>query len=196
MSDNGDLIFILDESWSMVDMGNEPILATNEFIKSIKQDESYSKSTFSMYKFSGLCTTVVDNIPIKYVPEFTEYTPHECTSLFDTIGIAIKNKLDKPNKDNVTCIILTDGEDNNSKSYTVKSISKLMSDVEKKHGWKFIYLAANQDAFTYGGMLGLRQENCTTFSATPEGFRSVMRCTSESIRSNKSKKPTARIHTV
>ena len=48
-------------------------------------------------------------------------------------------------------------------------------------GWKFIFLGANQDAITTGNNLGISENSCCTYSATPGGLDAVLRSTSNAI---------------
>ena len=77
------------------------------------------------------------------------------------------NKSERPDK--VLFVITTDGQENNSKEYVQEQIKKLIKKQEKS-GWKFIYTAAGQDAFTAGTGIGISAGNTLTFTNNLSGY--------------------------
>lgn len=166
-----DIIFIIDESGSMEDMGKEPIDCINSFVSDQKKIDD--KSKFTLYKFNTKTTLVFDDIPLSSVPIFDDYTPSNMTALYDAIGIAISNKKLSKDYKNVICAILTDGEENSSMEYTSELIKKMIKEMEIEHNWKFIFMGANQNAFISGRKFGVKK--CINFQATPLGLNTVTR---------------------
>jgi hypothetical protein len=58
---------------------------------------------------------------------------------------------------NVFVIVVTNGMDNSSHEYSAAQIQALIES-HKEQGWKFIFLAANQDAITVGESLGVQSD--------------------------------------
>jgi hypothetical protein len=48
-----------------------------------------------------------------------------------------------------------------------------MIDHAKKHGWSFVFLAANQDAFEVGTRMGIDKAHTYNFTATDAGTRAA-----------------------
>jgi hypothetical protein len=167
----------------MDSMKNEPIQATNRFIKEQQETLPGDGSTFTLWKFSDQLTKVYDDTDLRKVKPLDDYVPGGMTALYDAIGRAISTKMAKVKHENVVCVILTDGEENASKEYKQDQIRKMIKDAETDHAWKFLYLGANQDAFQNGGNLGVAHTACTSFSATPDGFSQAVQQTSAGIRS-------------
>ena len=71
--------------------------------------------------------------------------------------------------DDAMVIILTDGEENSSLTYT----SAHVSDLVNLKPWKFVYLGANQDAVLAASELGIRTSLEYDVNRTPELFRTL-----------------------
>ena len=157
-----DIIMIIDESSSMSMIESEVIQAINNFIHDQKNTLE-DNSTFSLWKFNNKITQLIDDVPLKDVDTFTDFTPNGMTALLDAIGNAIDKKKTKSIYDNVICVILTDGLENSSQNYSKLNILSMIREMETYHNWKFIYLGANQDAFSVGGNYGIPLHRCVSF---------------------------------
>ncbi len=176
-----DIVFILDESGSMESMGTEPVQSVNSFIEEQKKNASPG-SKFSLWTFNSTVTNVIDDVDLQQVGLFTSYKPENMTSLYDALGKAITTKKNKSNKDNVICVVLTDGQENSSQEYNKQSINSLISEMETKHKWKFIYLGANHEVFASAGGIGISPMRCAAFECKAGGILSMTRGTSEAIK--------------
>lgn len=156
-----DIIMIIDESGSMTSMGSEPLQAINSFIKEQQNCIYGDNSNFTLWKFNTKVSLAIDNQPLKNIPEFTDFNPQGLTALNDAIGMAIDNNI----SDNVICVIVTDGFENASNLYSLDFIKTQIFNKEQNNNWKFVYLGANQDAFTIGKNIGLHPKRCSTFSS-------------------------------
>jgi|GEM_PF-1496842 len=139
------LVMLLDESGSMYSNKPDTINAINTYLKKLKTDKQINYH-LTLTKFgSNNVETPIRNKPIKLV-SFTDedYHPMGGTPLYDAIGRTIGQLT---NKKNVLFAIITDGCENMSQEYNLDSIKGLMRDKEK-HGWTFIYLGADQDAWS------------------------------------------------
>lgn len=176
-----DIIFIMDKSGSMTMMGNEPLEALNDFVKEQQQIYKDDTSTFSLWTFSSTVTNVINNQRLQEVEEITEYVPRGMTALDDAIGTAITTKLDSPDHKNVICVILTDGNENCSEKFDCNKVRKLIDMVTQMHNWKFVYLAANQDARSVGTTYGFDAAKCADFDCEVGGLAKLTRETSRSL---------------
>jgi hypothetical protein len=175
-----DIVIVLDESGSMASMGNEPQDSVNRTIDDQKA-LNIPGTKFTLIKFNSRVSIVYDDIPLEDVPKFEGYAPAEMTALYDAIGTAIDNKKSKGegNYDNVICVILTDGMENCSKDYVLKSSTKknsiqaMIKEMETKHSWQFVYAAANQDAFAVGATMGMA--TCCDYAPTQFGLQNMTR---------------------
>lgn len=179
MSNCNDVIIIIDESGSMDAMGSEPVQAMNEFISEQKKDGEGRK--ISLYSFNGKSRQVFKDVDLDKCNVFTDYTPSGMTALYDCIGTAIEDKFQTSRTQGVFLVIITDGFDNLSRTYSKSRIKTLLSTVQKDNNWKVIYLAANQDSIFEGSSININ--HCSNFdAATPGSLSQVVRASSARIR--------------
>ena len=158
-----DRVFLLDRSGSMASCCIDTIDGFNSFIDSQKQ----FGGTMTLCLFDDKFETVYEKTPIEDVPLLTEdtFVPRGGTSLHDAMGQVLKMDL----SDDAMVIILTDGEENSSRTYT----SAHVKDLVNLKPWKFVYLGANQDAVLTAKNLGIRTSLGYDTAGTPEVFRAL-----------------------
>jgi uncharacterized protein YegL len=174
------IVCILDRSGSMGAIIDDAIGGFNQFLEDQKKLEDNATMTTAL--FDDQYELLYDNIPLKEVKKFNRETwsPMGLTALYDAIGKTInivrKNhkKLKKKERpDKVLVCIVTDGMENDSKEYKNDQIKKLINECEEEYGWSFVYLAANQDAFSVGRSFGVSGGNTYTFTADSTGIYNV-----------------------
>ena len=168
------IVCILDRSGSMASIINDSIGGFNSFLK--EQKELPDESTLTVALFDDQYDILYDNIDIKKAEELTNKTwiPRGMTALYDAIGKTINQvktthtKLGSEKPAKVLVCIVTDGEENASKEYNLDAIKKLIKSCEDDD-WNFLYLAANQDAFSVGKSFGVSAGNTFTYTASAAG---------------------------
>lgn len=169
------VIFVLDDSYSMQSCKDATIKGFNEFLDGQRKNDVTTYVSF--YKFNGsevLCE--FDHVNIKYFSHINKesYDPRGSTNLNDALGEVmhqVNNRLageKKKNRDQVTVVLLTDGEENSSRKYTNDAIKCMVSAAEEKQ-WSFMFLGANIDAFHTGGNLGFGVHNTLQYSTGKMG---------------------------
>ena len=166
-------LLILDESGSMQSIYRQALSGCNETIQSVRAADKRhdnQRHRFSLVAFNSTETrTILDDVPIAEVRDLTEedYIPDAFTPLYDAMGRAI-NALERKVKegDRVLVTIITDGEENDSKEYSLEAIRGMTGRLREK-GWTFIYMGANHDADIVATRLDIR--NKLTFEATVTG---------------------------
>ena len=158
-----DRVFLLDRSGSMDSCRQDTIDGFNTFIEAQKQ----FGGTMTLCLFDDKFETVYEKMPIADVPVLTgdTFVPRGGTSLLDAMGQVLKMDL----SDDAMIIILTDGEENSSRTYTSAHIKDLVN----LKPWKFVYLGANQDAVLTARNLGIRTSLGYDTAGTPEVFRAL-----------------------
>lgn len=183
---------VLDETGSMNSCRDSTISSFNEYINSQKNLEGeclVSLTMFSLAWGSSPETYVRDsyrNLPISNVPDLTpdKFVPNGGTNLYDAIGSTIR-RIEKTvdSRDNILVVIITDGDENSSREYTLDSIKTLVSEKEKE-GWTFVYLGANQDAWQVGARFGLSKGQTMTYDvANMAGTMATLNAATTSYRS-------------
>jgi hypothetical protein len=175
--------FILDETGSMGSCRSETISSFNEYIESQKTVNDGKSCLVSLSKFSvmnnstfGFSTAYQSNVSrtrVVYGPTDVQkvdklnmdtFVPAGMTNLYDAIGDTISN-LDRTvgAHQDVLVVIMTDGGENASVEYKSDQIKTLIADRQAK-GWTFVFLGANQDAWSVGSQMGLSKGQTMTYS--------------------------------
>lgn len=161
------IYFVLDRSGSMYSCVDDTIGGFNSFVDKQKQDNP--NGTMSLFLFSDVVENVYQNKPIKDVEKLTKesYFPVGSTSLCDAIGHTIKFAEKDTQNENKIVVILTDGFENTSKTYTKAHINDLIDHHTPQ--WQFVFLAANQDAIQTASGFGIAPASAMTFGQQQVG---------------------------
>lgn len=157
------IIIIFDESGSMEFMGKEPVQSLNAFID--EQQKGSNNSIYTLVTFSDNHKTIFDHVNIKDIEEmkYEDYNPSGCTALNDAIYETISSELEKGTKD-VVCLIITDGEENSSKTYRNKDVKKIVNLAKNTYKWDIRFIGANIDSIKEGANIGLQSNSCYQFN--------------------------------
>jgi len=178
---NTEIIVLTDRSGSMTTICQDAIGGFAAFIEEQKKMSGDVRITQIM--FDDQIETQYQALPLDQTPELT-LEPRGMTALLDAIGTALnvqgKRIHDEDWADLVIVVIITDGGENASREYTASQIKEMISHAEK-HNWKFVFLAANQDAFQTGAQYGISAQFTSNFDATPSGTRTAYAAMSASV---------------
>jgi hypothetical protein len=122
---------------------------------------------------------VLNNVPLADVKRlgFVDYYPKGSTALFDTLCTVIDetgqrlarlSESERPSK--VMCVIITDGEENNSRFKTLKDVKMRIDLQQTTYSWQFVFLGANQDAFSAAESIGILRAATANFAASKQGL--------------------------
>jgi hypothetical protein len=159
---------VLDRSGSMQAVKTDTEGGLAAFLKA--QHEAPGQTTVSLYQFDDQYEAVYENKALADVPQF-KLRPRGATALLDAVGrtvTTVGEQLDaKPEDDRpaeVIVVILTDGHENASHEHTKTAVKKLITHQQDDYGWKFVFLGADQDAFTAAGGIGIRASSTLSYS--------------------------------
>lgn len=155
--------YILDQSGSMISVKPLTINTFNEYVQNLKKENKDFKFGLTLFNSAGVFVKY-DGVDLNKVEELNDrnYIPDQLTPLYDAIGKTIVALEKSHDKDNILCVIQTDGLENASSDYTREKIFKMIEDKRKK-GWEFVFLGANQDAWQIGLTLGITHGNTFTY---------------------------------
>lgn len=149
---------VLDESGSMSGIQKDTIDGFNLYIDNLKKDDK-GEYRVNLMKFdtSHGCNFLFENATLDTVKLTTEnYVPAGGTPLYDALGKAIQDTARIADREtSVFFVVITDGEENSSRSFSRNSIFDLIGQKVRNDKWNFVYLGANQDAWAVGGALGI-----------------------------------------
>lgn len=177
---------LVDRSGSMHGIWDDAVGGANAFIE--EQAGVDGRAYLFLSAFDTEYTRVVNGRLVNEVREpLTGIMPRGGTALRDATAKLIQDiereqRYSQYAPQDVVVAVITDGYENASKEWTAEALSSLIKRKEED-GWKFIYLGANQDAWSTGVSLGFSGASTFDWAATSEGSRAAYTSLSSSIRS-------------
>jgi hypothetical protein len=127
------ILIAFDASGSMALIKDKALSALNEFI----QAQRSLDACLSLYFFNNTIIPIYTMVPISQIEPITR-TAYPCfgfTALYDTVGQII---VESDNTRSIL-IIITDGEDNRSRSWTRESMNTLLN-TKREEGWEVVFM--------------------------------------------------------
>jgi uncharacterized protein YegL len=175
-----EIALILDKSGSMTMLREQVVNGFNDFIKEQKETLKDKNVKFTLILFDHNYEVKYQCINLQEVNElkYEEYTTSGLTALLDAIGKTTFdfgerfNKMkdsEKPEK--VIIAIMTDGEENNSKEYSNKTIKAMIKEQEDKYNWTFLFLSSDISSIDHAKHLyGIKDQNIALYAQTIAGY--------------------------
>jgi len=173
---HSEIICVIDSSGSMEETRDESIEGFNQFIDEQKSEDG--TADVSVYLFNSVIKKVLNRVEVTRVPRLNRelYRPDGNTALLDALGTAIDETgrmlsatMEAERPEHVIICILTDGRENSSQLYNRGQILNKIMHQTKVYNWKFIFLAANQDAFLEAESLGISKDYTSSYASTKMG---------------------------
>lgn len=183
-----ELVFILDKSGSMSGLESDTIGGYNSMLARQKQVEGECVVTTVLFDHGY--ELLHDRIDVKAVQAITEddYQVGGSTALLDAMGRTInkiataqKNTSEEYRAEKVMCVIITDGEENSSREFSLEKVKQLVEQHKEKANWEFVFLGANMDAIQTAGYFGISADRAQSFHADKEGVALNFAVMSESV---------------
>ena len=160
----------------------------NSFITDQKAQPGQALLTLVL--FDDEYDVIHDAVDLNAVPPLNEltYIPRGTTALLDAVGRTLdsvgKRLSETPEPERpatVVVAILTDGMENASKQYTARDVSQRIKHQREAYDWRFVFLAAGQDAFKTAEQLSIDAEDTTSFVASGDGVQKAYAAMSMSV---------------
>lgn len=185
-----DITILLDRSGSILDCLEAMQDSLNEYLSGLKEQDGDVR--VSAYQFDALYdanykpTIYVDCLfterPVKELSSRITIEPRGWTPLLDAMGRVITNtgarlasKPEDERPERVLFVTITDGLENTSQEFTRKSIKSMITHQTDKYNWNFVYLGANQDAFSVAEGLGISIGSTMTYNTSKAGLHNTIR---------------------
>lgn len=178
-----ELIVILDRSGSMEQIWGDTMGGLRSFIASYREIAPHANLTLTL--FNTQVVTPFTSTALSHVGEIKDGLPHfypiggtalndaicgsidEAGRRFAVYPEAIRSKL------RVMCLIITDGEENSSRSHSKSDVKMRVSRQQEQWGWEFQYLGANVDAIAEARQYGIGAMRAANFAPTGAGAQMV-----------------------
>jgi Mg-chelatase subunit ChlD len=162
-SENFKIVVILDESGSMDSIRNDMIGSLNTFITQQKEVKA-RPCNFTLVKFNNNVERIICNTDLREVRclKSKDFRPSGMTALYDAIGDTINWFR---YESDVLMVIITDGQENCSKSFKKSNITKMLEEKQKFKNWSYVYLGCDLATAAQGDAMGLQSSrtasNCS-----------------------------------
>lgn len=141
-----EIICLLDASGSMSSCANDALGGFNQFLIDQK---NFGDAHLTAIWFDNDFEVFYDGMISKCQP-ITKWKTNGMTALYDAIGKTfahVNPRFSRESPEKVILAILTDGEENSSKEFTMETAGNLIKEHQEKYGWDVIFLGANQDVW-------------------------------------------------
>ncbi len=173
-------ILIVDKSASMVHNIEDIKKGFNELME--EQMKQESENRFTVIAFNTDVEILSDDIFANTLDVIDELTNVKgLTSLLDAIGKAYNLILNQNENKDITLTVITDGQENCSRKYTISELDKLKKEIDKDYNLNMTFIGADKDCL-YGNPIALH----ANVSLSCEGnLLGAMRTASSSMSSQR-----------
>ena len=180
MSERSDIIVILDRSGSMQTRRADHEGGLRSFLADAQRLAGDVRLTFVRFDSHDPCEVVLDAVPVADIrPDMLTLIPRGGTPLLDAVGETLTRYAAKCGEA-TTVVIITDGEENESRSWKKGAVQDLIK-AREAAGWRVLYLGANVDAFAEAGALGVSRATTLDFANTRGGTASAYHLLSQNV---------------
>lgn len=156
-----------------------------------RSNTEHQKTHLSLYTFESsadrplLFEVPLDLVDLKPLTN-SSYEIGGMTAMFDSIGMAIED-LQHFHRDlrsadhSFLVIVLTDGQENQSRKYTATTINKLMRDKVQTDVWSFVFLVPPGDKRKLVQDFGIPEGNIQEWNQTARGVETMGQATASSL---------------
>jgi uncharacterized protein with von Willebrand factor type A (vWA) domain len=181
-----EIVVVLDRSGSMGSIKDATVEGFNTFLNEQKNAEG--EAFITLVQFDDRYEMNYQSVPVSEAQPLIAgetFVPRGTTALYDAIGKTINDL--KTDRD-VIFVIITDGHENASQEFRGEAIKKMIESLTNEEGWKFIFLAANQDAMLSGNSIGISGANSMTYVANDASTSAAFFSVSSNMASYRSSK--------
>lgn len=166
-----EIVLIVDESGSMMNLWAETIAGINGFIS--EQRKVPGEAYVTAAKFDTEFRHLFVRCSLQTAPTVTpdHYAPRGGTALYDAIGKTMNEvgqRIQGQGVDKVIVCIITDGAENSSHKFTFEKVKEMITHA-KSNGWEFMFLGADPTANAFALNAGIPQNMIAQVQANATG---------------------------
>jgi len=172
------IAYALDESGSMEACQEAVRSGFAEFLATLRRIAGADRAAFFLVKFNTAVLPVHRGLPLAAVPDLTPetYQPGGMTALYDAVMQVVRGvDQELTAEDRVLVIVHTDGQENSSHRHAKADVAEAIKEREARGTWTFVYLGADQDAWSESVGLGMAGANAASYQASAAGTRGAYR---------------------
>ena len=157
---------ILDKSGSMSSKLDDVIGGFNAYLDGLAKEDQV-EYLFTLTLFDTVLAHRDVALPLAQIRKLDaqSYLPGGNTALHDAIGATVRKvDADRPTVDKIITVIMTDGEENSSREWTLEGVKSLIDQKEKEGVWTFVFLGASPDAWSQGRSYGIPLANVAQYN--------------------------------
>lgn len=171
------IAIVMDRSGSMQAIKNDAEGGLASMLTNLGAEAIHS--TVSLYQFDSDYEPVYEMTNINDAPRYT-LTPRGSTALLDAVGRTITStgetlaKMPEEERPGVVIVIITtDGHENASKEFKLDQINEMITHQKNVYDWRFMFLAADQDAFAASDAMGIDRGSSLAYASasTSDSYR-------------------------
>jgi hypothetical protein len=157
---NTSIVMVLDRSGSMDVCRDATIKSVNSYLKEAKGDDNLKDADFELMIFDSMSIDTIRSGAISTIADISraDFEPRAGTPLLDAIGRGVDSLDKKAGDGKAILVIVTDGEENQSRKHSYESIKALLGTRQDK-GWLVIFLGAGLDSARQGLSMGISANN-------------------------------------
>ncbi len=178
MKNTTEIVLVVDRSGSMSSIKNDIEGGFKTFLDEQKKLPGEAYVTY--YQFDSIFEKLFEKKSIASV-DGIKIDPRGGTALVDATAKAINEvgarlaataEADRP--ETVVFVILTDGEENSSREFSVSKMKEMVEHQKTKYNWKFIFLGANFDALAAGAGYGFSKGTTLNFTTDSNSIKNAL----------------------
>lgn len=151
--------FVQDRSGSMQDAWSDTVGGYKAYVADLQKRgaEDGIDYRFSLTVFDDRTDTVLVDKPIGEVTgkELDGYGPRGQTALYDGVASALLAKSGELAAEKYICIIVTDGQENASRTWNKPTLGGLIEAKQANGNWTFAYLGTQASSWGDAGNIGI-----------------------------------------
>lgn len=181
-------LFIVDESWSMLDDRDQVVSEFDENLLAIKGSSQADEILMSLWAFSDRTRLIHSYLTLDIIDGLTDYHPNGNTALYDSILDGLTGLVEyerelklKGQRVKLNVAALTDGDDNQSKA-SAADVKVVVEELRRKREnatFTLIPLGNDVDGDVLADMIGFPAPS--KFDKTPAGRRRAFGTWSSSV---------------